>query len=734
MMRHVRNLPGQINEIAADEPADLGYIAVLVLHYSRASTERKQTSFGELITRRKEDFQELIIQGRMVQMLISLMLLPLIQSSSCSSAIRLLPTPAVIRMTEGEWRVPQRVTLFAPNECHHIIRAAMSLCNDATLRDRVYLENDAGPANRLRSPGLTFPSCPIGSEAYKLSITPKGVTLAASDEAGLRWGVLTLMQLLASGRCLLACEIEDRPALGLRGLMIDMVRLKERDEVYFRMLEEAASWKINALFLHFTDQNGCSIELKSHPEVVTRHAMSQETLKKLIARGGELGVRVIPEVEAWGHAGWATFHYPNFAEAGKGSFCLSNEDIYHFLDDVIREVASLFPDQYVHIGCDEASYALCDKCKAAATKIGQDKLIANHINRLNAIVKHYGKTSVIWGDIVLRSKGLLSLLDRDIVIENWDYKETVTADKLNLLRSEGRRALAGPALMWNGYKICPSRNNFENVRRFCAHARNQRIEGVATTIWLTQRCVPGNFGYGIAWAAEHSWSSAPGDESSVAAAYLFHRFGLDPTPERIDRVVRLLDVGQIEGTISPAFWWKVEKLLDLEKPGQRAILETYASSLRGLEKGIAGDLLSVKFNRPDFESLLLTAACGEHLVTRQEVGLLTVELIQEAVKYLEASQVESAKKALTEVARSISRMEGDRYILFRRLQDHWIRDRYPDDCERYGEEGIGGSHTLMWWFGSKDTYGYAEHLLRRLEELAVNPDLSAVASLLKVKQ
>lgn len=666
-------------------------------------------------------------------MFIPLMLLPLIQPIADSSAIRLLPTPAVVRVTNGKWTVPQRITLVAPNECHHVIRSAISLCNDVALRDRIYLEDEAGPANRLRSPGVSFPACPMGAEAYKLSITPTGVALAASDEAGLRWGVITLMQLLALGRSVPACEIEDRPALGLRGLMIDMIRLKERDEVYFRMLEEAASWKMNALFLHFTDHNGCSIELKSHPEVVSRNAMSQETLKKLIARGAELGVRVIPEVEAWGHAGWATAHYPNFAEAGRGSFCLSNEDVYSFLEDVIREVATLFPDSYVHIGCDEANYALCDKCKTVAAKTGQDKLIANHINRLNAIVKRYGKTSVIWGDIVLRSEELLSLLDRDIVIENWDYKETVTAEKLSLLRSDGRPALAGPALMWNGYKICPSRNNFENVRRFCAHAKAQEAEGVATTIWLTQRCVPGNFGYGIAWAAEHSWSQTPMDESGVAAAYLFYRFGLDPTPERVDRIVRLLDLGQKEGTISPAFWWKVEKLLDLEKPEQRAVCEAYASKVRGLEKGLAGDLLSVRFNRPDFESLLLTAACGEHLVTRQETGALTVGLIREATKHLEASQVESAKKALADAAKSVSRMERDRYILFRRLQDHWVRDRYPDDCERYGEGGIGGSQTLMWWFGSKDTYGYAEYILERLEELAANPELSAVASLLEVK-
>lgn len=141
----------------------------------------------------------------------------------------------------------------------------------------------------------------------------------------------------------------------------------------------------------------------------------------------------------------------------------------------------------------------------------------------------------------------------------------------------------------------------------------------------------------------------------------------------------------------------------------------------------------VRFSRPDFEPLFLTSACGKRLVTRQEAGALAVERIREAIKYLEASQVEPAKKALADAAKSVSKMKRDRYILFRRLQDHWVRDRYPDDCERYGEGGIGGNHTLIWWFESKDTYGHTEHILKRLEELAANLEPSAVALLLEVK-
>lgn len=654
----------------------------------------------------------------------SLLLLVLV-AQAAQGATALLPSPSAVSYSGGEWMVPRRIELLMPDRCRAVAESAVGLCSDPALRARVRFGTGAGSAWTLRSAGMGFPAPPAATEAYRLNVTSRGVALAAVDEAGFRYGVLTLMQLLSSSRKVPACEIDDRPALGLRAVMIDMVRLKERDEVYFSMLEEIAAWKMNALFLHFTDSDGCSIELKSHPEVVTRNAMTQETLKRLITRGKQLGVRVIPEVEAWGHAAWATRPHPDFSEAGRGSFCLSNEAIYPFLEDVIREVAGLFPDPYIHVGCDEATYAACEKCKAQAASDGEEKLISTHINRLNRIVRKLGKTSVVWGDIILRSRKLLSMLDSDIIVENWDYKKNVGSDKLAMLCEEKRLAIAGPSLMCGGYRICPAMDNFDNTLRFCEHAKTEQAGGVATTIWLPQRYVPGSLGLGLAWAAAHSWNPGAMSLEDVAASYLANRFGLDPTAERAARMARLVDVGQKEGTLTPAFWWKIEKLVSLATSETHAETESYATKVRGIEKGFASDLLSVRFNRPEFESIVLAAACGEHLLNRREVGARVVGLVREARKQLEAGSTQEASKTLADAAKSVRRLERERSVLVRRMQDQWLRDRYADDGERFGR-GVGGGHVLMWWFGSKDTNGYADYLATRLEELSAKPDATAL--------
>lgn len=644
-------------------------------------------------------------------------------------APNLLPRPESVTPLAGEWVVPGSIVLEVSGDSRAAARAAVGLCSDGSLVKRIRLVDGVRGEFSLRTAGTGLPARPSGSEAYALRITPSGIALAASDEAGARWGMLTLMQLLSQGRAIPACEIEDRPTLALRGVMIDMIRLKERDEVYFRMLEEMAAWKMNALFLHFTDGNGCSIELKSHPEVVTQNAMSQETLGKLIARGRELGVRVIPEVEAWGHAGWMTRPHRELSEGGHDSLCLSNEAVYTFLDEVIREVAALFPDPYLHVGCDEANYAKCDTCKARAEAEGEEKLIADHINRLNGIVRRYGKISVVWGDIILRSERMLSLLDHDIVVENWDYKETVRPDKLRLLHEQSRPALAGPALMWNGYRICPAINNYVNTRRFCEHAKVEGAQGVATTIWITQRCVPGTLGPGIAWAAAHSWNPGAMDMDEAAAGYLVHRFGLEPTPERIRRMASLADVGQSEGRLSPAFWWKREKLVHLATPEMLADMAGYAAKVRGLEAGFMRDLLSVRSNRNEFESLTLAAACGEHLLVRRKTGANTVQIIRKALGLIAEGKTVEAQAALRDAARQVRRMERDRGILFQRMQGMWDRDRYPTDGERSGRDG--SSHNLMWWFGSTDTCGYALYVAERLEQIAEQVDAGALEEMVR---
>ena len=91
-----------------------------------------------------------------------------------------------------------------------------------------------------------------GAEAYRLAISPAGIEIAASADAGAYYAVQTLRELLAvHGRALPACTIDDAPDFGRRGVYLDCSRGKVPTVATLKALvERLARWKINELQLY----------------------------------------------------------------------------------------------------------------------------------------------------------------------------------------------------------------------------------------------------------------------------------------------------------------------------------------------------------------------------------------------------------------------------------------------------------------------------------------------------
>jgi len=666
----------------------------------------------------------------------------LLASIAFGSDLYLLPKPASVELNGGTFKIPQQIRIRASSQGGKIVQTILTDQDKGRVSVQV-----------IRSQGwvaligdVSPPACPDGPESYRLDVTPKGIALIAPTAEGYRYGIRTLAQLLMSSTkttlgqrsgqegvsvteisrtatgTIPCCTIEDHPALGVRGLMIDMVRLKERDETYFRLLEEIAAWKMNALFLHFTDHQGCSIELKSHPELVTAHAMSQSTLKRLIARGQDLGVRVIPEIEAWGHAKWITNKYPSLCEPGCTSLCLANERIYPLLEDIIKEVSSLFSDDCIHVGCDEAVYGRDQSCQAKIEEIGADRLIAGHINHLSRLCEKYGKRAVIWGDVVLRESRILELLDKNIIIADWSYGREVTPNHLRQIKTIGLHALAAPALMYGGCRVAPSKDNFLNVTSFTRLAFQEKAGGILATVWYPQRYVPGSLGPGIAITAAQAWNPGGQDGKSVMAAYLVQRFGLDPTHDRLDTIMKLGSAGQRQGSLEAGFWSDRQQLSSHATPEGMSADDLYIASFQGLKR-LSVDLDSVKMNKESFESLVLVADVAEHLANRRLVAREVSRLIAEAKANLHAGDDEAAKTKLHLAAKAIDMMENERTRIWNQMVRAWDRDRYTDSELRNGD---GDENNLYWWFGNKSILSYAQQLAKNLDNAAATADAARI--------
>ena len=131
----------------------------------------------------------------------------------------------------------------------------------------------------------TNPNSKLGDEGYELVITKKLIILTANTPAGLFRGIQTIRQVLPANIEMTSVQkgpweiatgtITDYPSYSYRGTMLDVSRHFFGVEDVKRLLDFLAYYKMDALHLHLSDDQGWRIEIKSWPNL-TKHGGSTE--------------------------------------------------------------------------------------------------------------------------------------------------------------------------------------------------------------------------------------------------------------------------------------------------------------------------------------------------------------------------------------------------------------------------------------------------------------------------
>lgn len=246
------------------------------------------------------------------------------------------------------------------------------------------------------------------AESYKIEVSSKGINITGADATGVFYGVMTLDQMLIpefeNGRLatLNPVSIEDSPRTSMRELMVDPCRIFIPYEDLKGMVEEMSRYKMNALHLHLTDDQAWRIEIKKYPKLIEKGSFrvgmddmkmpiggyyTQEQMKELVAFAAKYHVDIIPEIEMPGHQVAAIHCYPELTcgavqipirttcGVSDNLLCPSNEFTYEFLQNVFKELSTVFTSKYVHLGGDEAGnpplecWSSCKSCQALLKKI-----------------------------------------------------------------------------------------------------------------------------------------------------------------------------------------------------------------------------------------------------------------------------------------------------------------------------------------------------------------------------
>ena len=289
------------------------------------------------------------------------------------------------------------------------------------------------------------------AEAYQLRVDEERVTISGASEAGVFYGIQTFRKSLSAFEnvevSLPTVEVSDAPRFAYRGMHLDVARhFFTVDEVktYIDML---ALHNMNRFHWHLTDDQGWRIEIKKYPKLMSVASQRTETLvgrwgsgkydgtpyggyytqeqiKDVIAYAAERYVTIIPEIDLPGHMQAALTAYPELGCTGgpyevrkiwgisEDVLCIGNDKTMQFIQDVLSEVADLFPSEYIHVGgdeCPKVRWEKCPKCQARIKELGlksdarhtkEQRLQSYVINEAEKILNAKGKKMIGWTEIL----------------------------------------------------------------------------------------------------------------------------------------------------------------------------------------------------------------------------------------------------------------------------------------------------------------------------------------------
>lgn len=370
-------------------------------------------------------------------------ILPLlcIALSLCASVPAIVPQPNRMTVQDGQFIVNKKTQLYVKG-----CQTDAQLIKDAF--NGILKVSKKQPKKNFIAL-LCDPSFQTGNEGYDLNITSKGITLKAQSSAGIFYGIQTLLQLAPADIykgtpgvnqvSFPLVDISDEPLYAWRGMMLDVSRQFFDKNFVKRYLEWMAVHKLNKFHWHLSDDNGWRLEIKKYPELTSKGAWrgpgevlpsaygsgkkryggfyTQEDVKEILAHAAKLHIDVIPEIDLPGHSKAVTSTYPEILctvddttmsvnGENRNLWCVGREANYAILEDIIAEIAELFPGEYIHVGGDEVNpspWKTCERCQGLmkSQNYTTELQLENYfMKRMEEMVMKHGKKMGGWNEII----------------------------------------------------------------------------------------------------------------------------------------------------------------------------------------------------------------------------------------------------------------------------------------------------------------------------------------------
>ncbi len=334
---------------------------------------------------------------------------------------------------------------------------------------------------------------------YAITVNEKGICIIGKDYNSLMRGFFVLLMQIqlesANGKRILKIPyFEQTDEYVLKNRMIHICVFPEHDLYYIKKLI-----RLSALcqYTHIVIEFWGMIEYNCLKELAWPGAFSQEQVKEIVAEAKELGIKLIPIFNMFGHATASRLLIGKHVVLDQNpllehlftpdgwAWDITSDEVYDLLTQIRKELYNLFGDtEYFHIGCDEAYYyTKCDELRA---------YLPDFIKRLTNDVVKEGYRPMMWMDMILeRSKFpkgyyafgkdgeadiLLKSLAPETVMVDWQYNVTEAPIQSSLYLKEkdsDKDLIIAPWYKDGNYNAC------------IETARENDMFGIMLTTWHT---------------------------------------------------------------------------------------------------------------------------------------------------------------------------------------------------------------------------------------------------------
>ncbi len=419
---------------------------------------------------------------------------------------------------------------------------------------------EMAPGSVTPGPAQDRDNSAIASQAYRIELSPARIRIAANADAGLFYGVETLIQLVAAhdgAHWLPAGEIVDWPDLQLRQMYWDDAHHLERPEELKRAIRQAAFFKMN----------GFAIKLEGHfqfrgaPAVVEPYALTPSELQDLTDYGLRYHVQLIPYLDGPAHVAFILKH-PEYAalRAFPGSnyeLCTTNPDSYKLMEAMFGDLlAANRGVNYIYLSTDEPYYigmadnAQCNERKRAQELGSVGRLLAEFIAKVTTYLHDHGRTVIFWGELPLKTSDIAALPSGIVNGETYG-PEFDPVFRAHGIRQSIYTSTEGEEKMFPDYFVLPSSlllhpGSTGDARVPGAVAqiandsarRNADLMGLFVAGWADMGLHPETFWLGYVTITAAGWN--PGGPDPREAMNSFYPLFYGPSASGMDRLYQLM--------------------------------------------------------------------------------------------------------------------------------------------------------------------------------------------------